>query len=106
MRARWILYSATILLGVVAIARPAAALTGGDVLDGMNTDQRGGYLAGAIEMAAFQLAAQGNTERGNCVMGWFYDKKGTDEIVAALARFKDRQALPVIQALIERACGK
>jgi len=106
MRARWILYSAAILLGASIADHPAVALTGGDVLDGMNNDQRSGYLAGAIEMAAFLNATQGNTGRGNCIMGWFYDKKGTDEIVAALARFKDKQALPVVQALVERACGK
>ncbi len=106
MRIRSVLYSAAILLGAAVSGGPAAALTGADVLDNMSSDHRIGYLAGSIEMAAFLSASQGNTERGNCIMGWFYDKKGTEEIVEALARFKDKQALPVMNALIQRACGK
>ncbi len=85
---------------------PALSLTGEDVLDRMSSDHRFGYLAGTIEMAAFLSTVQGNAERGNCIMGWFFDQDGTKTIVDALSRFKDRQALPVIQALIERACGK
>jgi hypothetical protein len=106
MRVRSILYRATILLGLAAGSTPAAALTGGDLLDRMSSEQRFGYLGGAVEMAAFLSATQGDTERGNCIMGWFYDKDGTTELANALSRFRDKEALPVVQALIERACGE
>lgn len=106
MRSRRILYSAMILLGIVAVARPAAAITAGDVLDKMNADQRGTYLAGTIEMAAFLAGLGGNKPRAECIVDWYYNKTGTADVVGGLAQFKDRQALPVIYFFIKKACGE
>ncbi len=106
MLARWILYRSMILLGVAGISGPAAALTGGDVLDKMNADQRGSYVAGTVEMAAFLSGLQGNKTRADCIMDWYYNKGGTSGIVTGFAQYKDRQALPVIYLLIKKACGE
>ena len=86
-------------------ASPAAALTGGDILDKMNTDQRASYLAGSVEMAAFLSVNEGNAERAKCIMDWYRDKNGIDAVVDMLAQYKEKQALPVLQVLIKRACG-
>lgn len=98
--------SCALALLVASAAMPARALTGSDILDKMNSDERDGYLAGALEMAAFLSAVQGNKTRADCIMGWYYDRKeGANQIVAGLSQYKDHQALPVIYLLIKKACG-
>lgn len=97
--------SGVVLLSFL-FATPAYALTGGDILDKMNSDQRGSYLAGSVEMAAFLTSLEGNKERASCIMDWYYKQNGIDSIVAMLSKYKDRQALPVLQVLIKRACGE
>lgn len=85
---------------------PSLALTGEDVLDWMSKDERGGYLSGSVEMAAFLSSIQGNNERADCIMDWYYKQDGPARVVAALSRYKDRQALPVIHLMIKKACGE
>lgn len=98
-------------LGLAAVlsavtVQPAWALTGGDVLDGMSSDESTGYMAGSIAMAAMIAGANGSRERAECIMNWYYEGDGVEEIVQALDHFKDREAQPVIYALINRACGE
>lgn len=88
-------------------AVPAWSITAGDVLDRMSPDERGGYLSGTVEMAAFLSSIQDKKERAECIVRWYFkERKGTEQIMLALARFKDKQAMPVIHAVIKRACGE
>ena len=105
MRARWILYSATILLGVTAGAPPAAALKAADVL-AMNSDQSTGYLFGSMEMASFLAYVAGDKERSRCISQWFNEKRGLSQILEAMEAFKDQQAQPLIYTMMKRACGE
>lgn len=86
--------------------KPALSLTGADVMEKMSKDESSGYLAGNIDMAIQLLYHQGQKERSNCIQDWYYHQGGVKQVVQALYHFKDRQAQPVIYALIERACGK
>jgi hypothetical protein len=96
----------TVALLVLGSTAPAWSLTGEDVLDRMSKDERGGYLAGSIEMAAFLSAMQGNNKRADCIMDWYYKQDGVEKLVAALSGYKDRQALPVVHVIIKKACGE
>jgi hypothetical protein len=85
---------------------PALSVTGEDVIEKMSSDHRAGYLTGSVEMAAFMAGMDGDRARADCIMTWFYDRKGTKEVVDALAEYKDRQALPVVMTIINRACER
>jgi len=97
---------AAALFALSLSAAPAAALTGEDVMTKMGKDERNGYLAGAVEMAAFIAHHQGDSERSSCIMDWFFGGgNGPEEIVQALNHFKDRQAHPVLFVLMNRTCA-
>jgi hypothetical protein len=98
-------YIITTLL-CAAICPTASALTGAEVLEKMNADQRSGYLAGNIDMAAQLSFHDGRQERSTCIFNWYYEQGGVTQVVQAIERFKDRQVQPVIYALITRACGE
>jgi len=106
MRARWILYSAAILLGVVA-ARPAAAITAGDVMDKMDGHERASFLAGAADMASYLYALAGNRTKADCVVDWHFHQEGSlREIHDVFNAHKDLDAVGVLSVLIDRHCGK
>ena len=87
-------------------ALPAIALTGSEVLDNMGADERFAYLAGNVDMAAQLSYHEGKRERSQCIFDWYYEQRGAVQVEQALERFRDRQVQPVIQALINRACGE
>ncbi len=95
-----------IVSAFLIISRSASALTGQDILDNMNSDQSHGYLFGSIEMAAFLSNVNGNTDRSRCIINWYNNDGGVNQIIQALGRFKDREAQPVIHVLIKKACGE
>ena len=98
-----------IIVGVIlAIASPAFAITAGDVLDRMTDKERNGYFDGAIEMAMYTTGIQGNGKKSECILNWYYKSagKGARDIVATFDKYKDKQAVMLIQALIDRECGK
>jgi hypothetical protein len=89
-----------------AYTSPGLALTGADVLQKMSADERSGYLAGNIDMAAQLIFRDGKHERSTCIFNWYYKGGGVAQVLQALERFKDKQVQPVIYALIDRACGE
>lgn len=96
-----------ILLAGVSGAAPAHALTGADIMEKMDSDERFAYVAGAIEMAAFLSQVNGQPKKADCIMDWYFDRDtGTKQVYQALSHFNDRQAHPVIVALINKTCGK
>lgn len=98
--------SAAALAGWFFLPSPAAAITAEDVLDKMSSDESTGYIYGSMETAAFLSHLQGKSERSECITDWYHDKGGVKQIIDTLHRFKDRQAQPIIYALIKRACGE
>ena len=96
---------AAALVVVSLSAAPAAALTGEDVMTKMGEDERGGYLTGSVEAAAFLALSAGDKERSSCIVEWFFgDGNGPEQIAQAFNHFRERQAQPIIYALINRAC--
>ena len=57
-------------------------------------------------MAAFLSNVRGDRTRLRCIVGWYFKEHGPKQVVQALDHFKDREALPVIYALIKRTCGE
>ena len=98
-------FTAAFLAGVLT-AGPALSLTGAEVLDKMTEDERGGYLAGNVDMAAQLAYHDGKRERSDCIFDWYYKQGGLGQVLQAIGQFRDRQVQPVIHALINRACGK
>ena len=90
----------------VGLSSSATALTAGDVLDKMNSDQSSGYFAGSVGMAALIAGASGKADRADCILNWYYEENGVEQIIQALDRFKEHEAQPVIYALINQACGE
>ena len=89
------------------ISAPANAVTGGDVMQKMEDRERGGYIAGSVEMAAFLAKVSGDTERSACITDWYFrGGNGPDQIIQALSHFRDRAAQPVIFLMIKRQCGE
>lgn len=90
------------------IATPAFALTGGDVIDKMTDKERAGYLIGAVEMAMYNASTAGNGKRAECISTWYFsqDGKAQKAVVAAFAQYKDRPAVALLNALINRQCGQ
>ncbi len=89
----------------VCLTSAAMAPTSDEIMTNMSDEQRGGYLTGAVEASAFLAHASGDRARSQCIMEWFFEADtGANEIVQALDHFRDRQAQPVIMALINRAC--
>jgi hypothetical protein len=95
-----------ILLASVSTAAPAHAVTGADVTDRMNKDQRNGFLFGALEMAAFQDQLAGRNERARCILGIFGRENDPLLLDNALSHYKDRSAMPVIHLVIKQECGE
>ena len=93
---------------IIVIAHPAFAVTAGDVLDKMTDNERGGYLNGAVEMAMYNAVTQGNGKKSECILNWYYKSngKGARDVVATFDKYKDKSAVMLIQALIDRECGK
>lgn len=107
MTTRSILLISVVVFGASVVALPARAITAGDVLDWMSSEERAGYLAGTVEMAAFLSGLAGNKKRADCIMAWYFDRKdGPRQITEWLGEYKERQALPVIHLVITEACGE
>lgn len=96
-------------LALFSAVGPARSITAGDVLDKMASAERNAYLSATIETMAFLSSVQGKKDRADCIMRWYFreeSEKGVKKVVAALDRFKDRQVLPVIYAVVKQACGE
>lgn len=107
MRARWSLYSAAVLLGVAAGGAPAAALTAGDVLDKMNADQWTGFNSGAVDMASHLFAVEGKFVKAKCALDWFFRTEGSvKEVHAFYEAHRDKDAVALLNVLINRKCGE
>jgi hypothetical protein len=99
-------FAVALLSGVLA-AGPALAITAGDVMDKMNGDQRSSFLSGAVDMAAHLYAINGNREKADCAVNWYFRTEGSlREVYKFLDAHKDKDAVGILSILINRHCGK
>lgn len=97
---------ATTLFAVVCINAPAQAMMARDVLEKMTADQRSGYFTGLVDMLSYQHLLDGNEQRAECVVAWFYDRDGTiKKVLAAFERFPDKAAEGIFILMARKACG-
>jgi hypothetical protein len=98
--------TAALLAGIFA-AGPAAAIDAADVMDKMNGDQRSSFLSGAVDMASYLYAVNGNQGKSQCAVEWFFRQKDSlREVHAFLDAHKDKDAVALVSILIDRHCGK
>jgi hypothetical protein len=94
-------------LAILLAATPAFAITAGDFLDRMNSDERTAYLPGAIEMAMYAASAdEKSNAKASCIERWYYGGEGQAQrtIIATFERYKDQPAVGLLRVLINRAC--
>ena len=93
----------------IAGAPVANALTAGDVLNKMNTDQRYGYIAGVVEGLAYSrwLKDKPQNEGMKCIYDWYYGKPGKnwERINSWLTRHPDKPVGALLYVLIKKECG-
>ena len=104
------LASISLSVAVLFGSAPARAerLNAGFVALDMDADDRFSFVSGMVQGLAFAKlrSDQGDTRGADCIYGWFYDEDGTmDTILAAFAKFQDRDPAVVLSALIQRRCG-
>lgn len=81
------------------------AISAGDVVDKMSEDQQYGYLTGAVDMVIFLHSSNGEGDRAECIMNWFYrDNTSAKEVVAVFHNYKDKPAIGLLHVLINRHC--
>lgn len=94
----------------VCLAKPAFALTAGDVVDKMDSKQQHAYLWGAMEMTLYLVATQEkNNARAQCIANWYFEggKASADaaaEILDVFHANKAKPAMALLQVVINRHC--
>jgi hypothetical protein len=97
---------AAVVIAVLLIPFPAFAITAADVLERLTDKERGTYLTGAIEMAMYLAASEGNQKKAACISDWYFKTgQGPKDVIATLSLYKDKPAAALINALIKRECG-
>lgn len=95
------------LLPVVFAAGPALAIDAGDVMDKMEPRERHGFIGGAVDMASHLYAVNGNREKADCAVTWFFDDENSlREIHDFFDAHKDKDAVGLLSILIDRHCGE
>lgn len=95
------------LLATVLAAGPALAIDAGDVMDRMEPRERHGFIGGAVDMASHLYAVNGNREKADCAVAWFFDDENSlSEIHDFFDAHKDKDAVGLLSILIDRHCGE
>jgi hypothetical protein len=95
------------LLAVAATSWPVQAIDAWEVMEKMESRERSGFLAGAVDMAAHIYAVNGNKKKADCAVMWYFDDKNSlREIYAFYEQHKNKDAVGLLAFLIDRKCGK
>ena len=89
----------------MATTPPAYALTGADIADKMNAEQRSGWIFGATDMAAHLYQRLGDSDRASCLLSWSGDPANLREIEDTMRANPTLQAAAVMDVLIARHCA-
>ncbi len=91
-----------------AFSFPASAFTGKEVMEVFTLKERGMYVAGLIDMAAYNQAERGNPERATCIIHWYFSNDhgvgSLQRIEQAARNFPDEDLNRIVSALIQHAC--
>lgn len=101
------LVSAAIVSTTVASLTPhASAFTGEEMMTVFNERERSLYIAGLVDMAAWQFAGSKQQERAECVLQWFYtdDLQVQERLENLFVEYPNQEAGKVTLALIGRTC--
>lgn len=105
---RYLTSSIIVSFGLLVAPHPAAAITAEDVMVKMSNDHRAGYLSGLIDMLAYQTAAGGNKEKGNCIIDAFFDEKRKEDSWSKLRgifqQYSDKRPEVLLTALAGQIC--
>jgi hypothetical protein len=95
-------------LALLATTHSASAITADDVMKKMSDKERQGYLTGLIDMLAYQTAAAGHREKGNCIADAFYDdKKNTESwtrLHTVFRQYSDKRPEILLSVLAGQIC--
>lgn len=90
----------------MALSSPARAITAGDVMNEMSSEQRTGFFTGAIDMASHLFAVGGNREKAECAVNWFFGREGSlGSVHSFFEEHQDKDAVGLLHVLINRECG-
>ena len=87
----------------------AHAITAEDVTQRMTQEGRKRYLDGLIHMLAYQTAANGDRERGNCIIDKFYRGGMEDSwsrVLDILDQYPDKRPEILVTVLAKQLCGE
>jgi len=97
--------AAIVAAGLLALPSPAAAISAGDVVDKMGAKEQYGYITGAVDMVLFLYSKNGQGEKAECGLNWFYNGGGgPKEVIEVFHNYKDKPAIGLLYVLIERHC--
>jgi hypothetical protein len=82
----------------------AHAVTAGDFLDRMNAEQRTGFIDGAFDMLSYELGQEGQGDKAACIIQWYFEGDGPQEVVAVFNSHKDLPAVAILRTLGDRHC--
>ena len=87
-------------------AAPAAAITTTDVNERMDSAEGSAFIAGAVDMYSHMAARNGDRQRADCAVEWYFRTDGAvAEVFGVFENTPDRDAVAVIEVLINRHCG-
>lgn len=94
-----------LLAGLIAFPVAANAITAGDVVEKMSNDQAAQYLSGAVDMVLYLDSMNGEGQKAECILNWYYrDKSSPAEVIAVFGNYKDKPAIGLLHILIDRHC--
>jgi hypothetical protein len=94
-------------LALLVAIQQASAITAEDVMKKMSPEQRAQYLAGLIDMLAYQTAASGDRAKGSCILAKFYDSDSKSSLAQTLDVFKkypDKRPEILLTVLANQIC--
>lgn len=94
---------------VTAGISTASAGTAEDVMKKMSADQRWGYVSGLVDMLAYQTAATGNQEKGNCIADKFYGESrdmSVKRLFDVMAQYPDKRPEILMKVVADQLCKK
>lgn len=88
----------------------ANALTAGDVLNKMTSEQSVSYINGVIEGLAYSrwLRDRPSSKGSKCIYDWYYQggKKSFNQTMSWLERHPDKPVGALIYVLTKKKCGE
>jgi len=96
---------------LLTMANTASAVTADDVMNKMNDDQRGSYIAGVVEALAFSRWLSDKPEKSgmDCIHNWLYGEESESSIRSYFEwfdRHPEKPAAPLLYLLIKKECGE